>query len=782
MIWNYIKSAIRNIRKQKGYALINILGLSIGLAATILIMLWVVNELSFNRNNENASKIYRVVQQQMYTSGPLTTPCMPGPMAGDLKRDFPEFIDVFRFYEISGVVSYGDRRFADYVQMADSGLFSVFSFNFLQGSPETALQPYTTILSQKGAEKYFGDENPIGKVIKLNDELSLKVNGVIENPPENSSFDKEIFVPFHHLEDLGWTLDRYGWNTFYIYVQLPKNVEYTAVNEKIKHYMREVRDDDELEVEMFLFPLTKERLYSYTGSPAQITGIYIFSIIATFILLIACINFMNLSTARASKRGREIGLRKVVGAQRRQLTMQFISESVLMSFFALLIAIILVILLLPTFNDLTEKNLSFDLLNPFTLLALIAIALLTGLIAGSYPALYLATLNPLKTIRKSTGGISGNPWFRRSLVVFQFVLSIGLIISTIVIYRQVTYIQGKNLGMNKENVIYARIRGDLDESFYDFKSKVLQNPNVLNVSRSSHLPFYVGSNSGGLDWLGKDSDDDVLIGFERADYDYIETMQMEMADGRFFEKGYSTDTSAVVLNESAIKTMGMEDPVGKWISFGEEESDRFTIVGVIKDFHFLPFNHEIEPLSIFFGQERSTFMLVKVDGQNTESAIEHIENTWNSFLPAFPFEYKFLDEYYGRIYSDETRLAKLLKYFAILAIIISCLGLFGLASFTAEQRTKEIGIRKVLGSSIGKIILLQQKEFILIVVVANIISWPLTWYFMNDWLNSYAYKIHLSAMFFIIAGVLSLAITILTVFFLAYKAALKNPVDAIKFE
>jgi len=407
---------------------------------------------------------------------------------------------------------------------------------------------------------------------------------------------------------------------------------------------------------------------------------------------------------------------------------------------------------------------------------------LTGLVAGSYPALYLATLNPLKTIRKSTGGLSGNPWFRRSLVVFQFVLSIGLIISTVVIYRQITFIQSKNLGMNKENVIYARIRGDLGERFYDFKSKLLQNPNVKSVSRSSHLPFYVGSNSGGLGWLGKDSDDDVLIGFERADYDYTETMQMQMVDGRFFEKGFSIDTSAVVVNESAIKTMGMEDPVGKWISFGDEEADRYTIVGVIKDFHFLPFNHEIEPLSIFFGQENTTFMLVKVEGQNTKAAIGHIEDTWNSFLPSFPFEYKFLDDYYGRIYSDETRLAKLLKYFAILAIIISCLGLFGLASFTAEQRTKEIGIRKVLGSSIGKIILLQQKEFFWIVVVANIIAWPLTWYFMSDWLDNYAYKINLSMIFFVLAGGLSLLITFLTVFFLAYRAAVKNPVDAIKYE
>ncbi len=782
MIWNYLKSAIRNIRTQKGYAFINILGLSIGLAATILIMLWVVNELSFNRNNKNFSNIYRVVQQQMYSSGPLTTPCMPGPLAADLKNDFPEFVDVFRFYEISGVISYKEKRFADYVQLADSGLFNVFSFQFLQGSPKTALQPYTTILSRKGAEKYFGDEDPMGKVLKLNNELSLRVNGIIENPPENSSFDKEIFIPFQHLKDLGWTIDRYGWNTFYIYVQLPENVDYAQVNDKIKDYFKKIRDDDELQVELFLFPLKNERLYSFTGAPAQITNIYIFSIIAIFILLIACINFMNLATARASKRGREIGLRKVVGAQQRQLIFQFISESVVMALLALVISIILTTLFLPTFNDLTEKTLTFNLLNPYTIITLLGIALLTGLVAGSYPAFYMATLNPLKTIRKSTSGVSGNPWFRRSLVVFQFVLSIGLIISTIVIYKQITYIQDKNLGMNKENVIYARVRGDMPENFYDFKNKILQDPNVIDASRSSHIPFYVGSNSGGLGWLGKDTDDDVLIGFERADWDYLETMQMELVEGRFFEQGYSTDSTAVVVNESAIKTMGMKDPIGKWISFGDDEADRYTIIGVLKDFHFLPFNHEIEPLSVFFQPQESQFMLIKVNGQKTEEAIAHIEKTWNNFLPAFPFEYRFLDDYYGKIYSDEASLARLIKYFAILAIIISCLGLFGLASFTAAQRTKEIGIRKVLGSSIGKIIILQQREFIWLVVVANVISWPVSWYFMNNWLDSYVYKINLSFIFFFIAGGLSLAITFLTVFFLAYRAALKNPVDAIKYE
>ena len=783
MFRNYLKTALRNTLRQKGYALINILGLSIGLAATILIMLWVVDELSYNKNNENYNNIYRVVQQQMYTSGPLTTPCMPGPLAADLKRDFPEFVDVFRYFQISGVINIDDKKFADFIQLADSGLFNVFSFNFIQGSPETALQPYTAILSEKGAEKYFGDEDPMGKVIKLNDEVSFRVNGIIENPPENSSFDSELFLPFHHLEDIGWDLSQYGWNSFYVYVQLPENVNYKDVNEKIELYMQKVRNDPEAQLKMFLFPLGKQRLYSFTGEPRQITNIYIFSIIASFILLLACINFMNLSTARASKRGREIGLRKVVGAVKRQLIYQFISESLLMAFMALIIAVILVNIFMPVFNDLTDKNLMLDILNPNIFFTLVGIALFTGLIAGSYPAFYLSAQNPVKTIRISTSsGMGGNRWFRRSLVVFQFVLSIGLIICTIIIYKQITYINDKDLGMNKDNVIYARIRGDLNQNFKDFKNRIKQEPSVMEVSRSSSIPFYVGSNTGGLQWMGKENDDDVLIGFTRADHDYVETMQMELVDGRFFEEGYGTDTSAVVLNENAIKTMGMEDPIGKWISFGDEEADRITIIGVLKDFNFLPLNNEIEPLSIHYSETNYSFMLVKLNGQNTKQAIEHIESVWNQFLPTFPFEYRFMDDYYGRIYSDVEQLGKLIKYFSILAIIISCLGLFGLASFTAEQRTREIGIRKVLGSSIAKIVALQQREFMWLVVTANIISWPLAWYFMNDWLSSYAYKINLSFWIFFIAGALSMGITFLTVFLLSYRAALKNPVDSIKYE
>jgi len=781
MFKNYLKTAFRNIVRQKVYAIINILGLSIGIAAAILIMLWVTNELSFNRNNTNFDQIYRIVQQQQYSTRPLTTPCMPAPLAAAIRKDFPELIDLFRFYDVPGVISVGDKRFAQSVSYADSGLFKVFSFNFLKGSPETALQPYTAIITKKGAEKYFGNDDPMGKVIKLNNKISFKVNGIVENPPKNSSFTAELYLPFEHLHDIGFELDRYGWNSFYIYAQLNKNVDFQSVNQKIKHYFRKVRNDETQTTELFFFPLKKERLYDFNGDPGMITNVYIFSIIALFILLIACINFMNLSTARASKRGREIGLRKLVGAQRKQLIYQFISESILMSLVALVFALALVQIFLPLFNELTSTELALNIFNPLTAGLLPGIALLTGVIAGSYPAFYLSSLKPLITIRKSTNSDNGNPWFRRSLVIFQFVLSIGLIIITLVIYQQTNYINTKDLGMNKENVIYARLRGDLSKQFYDFKVRLLQNPGIINATRSSHLPFYIGSNSGGLCWEGKDTDDDVLIGFERGDHDYLETMQMQLALGRFFEKGYGTDTTAVVLNESAVKTMGMENPIGKWIGFNNGEV-KFNIIGVVNDFNFLPLTKEIEPMAIFYSTDDYNYMLLKVDGTKTAETIEYVEDLWNQYLPEFPFEYNFLDEFYGRIYANITRLSKLIRYFAVLAVLISCLGLFGLASFTAEQKTKEIGIRKVLGSSITRVLALQQREFFGLVLAANVISWPLAWYFMSDWLDTFVYKIVLSPILFISAGVLSIAITFLTVIFLSYRAAIKNPVDAIKYE
>jgi putative ABC transport system permease protein len=780
MFVSYLKIAIRNIVKQKGYSVINIVGLSVGLAAFILISLWIYHELSYDKHNRNFSRIYRFVQIQHYSTGPFTVSNMPGPLAADARRDFPEFEEVFRFFETSAVVSHGEKRFSEVITTADSGLFSVFDFEAVHGTLDDALSGgYTAVITRKAADKVFGETDVVGKTIRINDLNDFRITAVIENPPANSSFTNDIYIPFDYLQNMGQNLTHYGWNSYYIYGLMAPETDIAQFNEKFRHYFRTVRNDETITTELFLFPLAKERLYYYDGTPTNLKNITTFGIIAAFILLIACVNFMNLSTARASRRSREIGLRKVAGASRGQLIRQFLGESLVMSVISLVVALLWVQLLLPVFNDLTGKMLTLTLSQPRMLLTLAGITLLTGLIAGSYPALYLSSLRPA-IVMKNAGAARSNSWFRRGLVVFQFILSAGLIISTMVIYRQLDFMLNKDLGMNKANVVYFVFRGDLREKFDTFKGQLMQNPNVLGVSCSSHLPYMIGTNSGGFNWDGKDTDDDVLVSMLSADAGLPELMDYKLVSGRYLSNDYSTDTASVLINETTARIMGLDDPLGKWVQLGGEQ--RFNIVGVIKDFHFQKLHREIDPLMIFSNPDRTSYVLVRIDGHNTEETMEHIENTWAGFVPAFPFNARFLDHTYERFHVSEARLSKLIRYFTILAIIISCLGLFGLASYTAEQRTKEIGIRRVMGASVAGIILLQQREFMLLVLIANVISWPLAWYFMNNWLAGFAYKIYLHPAFFLLAGTLTLAITFLTVLYLAWRASLKNPVDAIKWE
>jgi putative ABC transport system permease protein len=781
MLINYLKIAIRNIVKQKGYSFINIVGLSVGLAAFILISLWIYHELSYDKHNRNYGRIYRFVQVQHYSTGPFTVSNMPSPLAADARRDFPEIEEVFRFFETSAVVGNAEKRFSEVITSADSGLFRVFDFEAVYGSLDNALTDgYTAVITRNAAEKIFNETDVVGKTIRINDQNDFRITAVIENPPANSTFANDVFIPFDYLQHMGHNLGQYGWNTYYIYALMTPGTDIERFNEKIRYYFRTVRNDETLTTELFLFPLAKERLYYYDGTPTNLKNITMFGIIATFILLIACVNFMNLSTARASRRNREIGLRKVAGASRCQLIGQFLGESLVMTFVSLMFALLIVQLLLPAFNDLTGKTLTLTLSDFKILLTLAGITLLTGLIAGSYPALYLSSLPPV-TVMKGQGGASrSNSWLRRCLVVFQFVLSAGLIISTLVIYRQLDFMLTKDLGMNKENVVYFVFRGDLRNKFDSFKGQLLQNPSVLGVSSASHLPFMIGSNSGGFTWDGKDADDDVLISLLFGDTDLPQLMDYQLIGGRHFSREFATDSASVLINESTSRIMGFDDPINKWLSWGEQA--RFNIIGVVKDFHFQKLNKEIDPLVIFNRPEQTYYVLARLSAHNTEETLEYIEDTWNSFVPAFPFNARFLDHTYERYHISEARLSRIIRYFTILAIIISCLGLFGLASYTAEQRTKEIGIRKVMGASAGSIILLQQREFLILALVANIIAWPLAWYFMHDWLNSFAFKIFLHPAFFIFATAITMIITFLTVLFLAWRASSKNPVDTIKWE
>jgi len=789
MFRNYLITSIRNLIRQKEFSIINISGLAIGMAISILIFLWVKHELSYNKFNENADRLYRLVQTQYYSSGPLTTPCMPGPIAKDIREEIPEIANSFMYYVVTATISYEDKLFTEEVRLADPELFDMFTFEFVEGDPNHVFDEINSVvLTEKMAEKIFDKEDPIGKIIKYNEDHSFKVTGIIKETPANSSFRFDICIPFEYIKNFGFTLDQYGWNTFYVYIQLENGIDYKQVNNKIKKYLenksreQNESEDDEYDsnIDLFLFPLTKIHLHSYSDSRGAIQYIYIFSAIAIFILLIACINFMNLATARSAKRSREISIRKTVGANRNNLINQFLGEAMIISFLAMLLALLLVWQLLPYFGELIEKNIIFDFGDYIFWLVLIGITLFVGLIAGSYPAFYLSKFNPVKTLRGGASKGKGNFYFRRILVVFQFTLSVGLIISAIVVNRQLSYLQNNKLGMDLNNVMYFSMRGESNEKFDVIKNELLKNPGIKSITRANSIPFYIGSNSGGFDWEGRDSDDDILIGFGVTDVDYIKTLDMKLVDGRYYDKNIQSDTGAIVINEKAAKAFSMDNPVGKWVTWGDDIKMR--IIGVVKDFHHLPMQYEIDPLVLVYSPDRCRLMFVKTIGGNEEEIQDQIKASWENIFPNFPYEPRKLKDIYDNAYTDEANLIKIIGYFSILAIFISCLGLFALAAYMAEQRTKEIGIRKVLGATMSGIVSLISKEFLKWVIIANIIAWPITWFVMHDWLNTYIYHTKLSPDIFLYALFLSFIIAMLTVAFQAVKSAIKKPVDAIKWE
>jgi predicted permease len=783
MIKNFFLSTLRNIMRYKGYSFINIAGLAIGMACSILIMVWVAHELSYDKFNEKSDKLYRLVQTQYYSTGPLTTTCMPGLIAKDLKEQYPEIEDAFMFYYIPGaVLSYGEKKFNEDIRMADPGLFRMFDFDFISGNPATAFDDlHSIVITSEMAEKYFPGEDPVGKLLRMNDEFNFKVTAVIEDISENSTFRFDFCIPFLFLEDLGRDLNRYGWNSYYSYIQLADGVTKEATENKIiKHIQDQSEEEDESNVDLWLHPLTKMHLYAVRGG-GPIQQVYILSIIAVFILLIACINFMNLSTARSSKRAREIGMRKVVGASRGEIIFQFLTDSLLLTFIAMIFSALLVVLILPAFNNLADSELSFNLLDPVNVLILLGVGLATGLLAGSYPAIFLSSFNPISVLKISNSGSKGSVLFRKILVVFQFSLSVILIIATIVIIRQQHFMQQKDLGIQTENVIYIDMGGNVKENYHAMKTELMREPSIVGVTRANTLPFRIGSNTGGFEWQDRDVDNDVLIGFSFAGYDYDDVLELEFKEGRYYSQEFATDTSnGIVVNESTVKIMNMKDPVGKWLELGD---NRWHIIGVMSDFHFLPLTYEISPLVLVYAEPENTeTMMIRIAGNNPKETIANIEEVWNRMNPAFPFSCEFLDKKYQELYESESRLAEIFKYFAFLAIFISCLGLLGLASFMAEQRTKEIGIRKTFGASIPAIVMLLTKDFTRLVIIANVIAIPLAWYFLGEWLNNYSYSTRLSADIFIIAFVLSMLIALLTISYQAIKAALMNPVEAIRTE
>jgi predicted permease len=784
---NYLKVALRNIRRHPGYSTINIAGLAIGLACCLFILIWVMDELSYDKFHENAPHLYRVEENQYYSGRVYHVTVTPYPLAPALKADFPEIIEATQYVGVGGqLIRYGEKAFFETgIRAVAPAFFRMFTFPFIKGDSNTALDdPFSLVISEEIAEKYFGEEDPIGKVFSVNNRYDMKVSGVMKNVPDNSYLQFDMVIPYALLEKVGAVSDSMGSNSILTFVQLQKGTSLPQINDKIRGFIKKHVPDSVTELELALYSrIHLHQYFGYGRDMGQIKYVYIFSLIAFFVLLIACINFMNLSTARSANRAREVGVRKVVGALKSHIIRQFYGESVIYAFIALAFAVILVVLLMSPFNNLSGKELSLGILGNWLILAgFLGVTLFTGLVAGSYPALFLSSFQPVKVIKGSLKSGAGSSLFRRILVVVQFALSIFLIIGTVVVYNQLHYMKNRDVGYDKEHLVYIPMRGQTGRFYEALKNALVRDPRILSVTGSSHRPSNIGSNSGGANWDGKDPDQVVLIGMSSVDYDFIDTIGIELTEGRSFSKEYGTDqTEAFIVNEEVAKLMGKESVVGENFSFVGRDGH---IIGVMKNFHYYSLRNKIEPLAIYMRppDQGFSYTLIRIPSENISASLDFVEETWQKVVLGFPFEYRFLVEDFEYYYRSEERMVDLLKYFSILAVFIACLGLFGLASFSAEQRTKEIGIRKVLGASAQQITLLLCKEFFVLVLMANIIAWPVAYFVMRNWLQDFAYRTSLGMLTFVLTMLLALIIALLTVSFQAVKAAIANPVDALKYE
>jgi ABC-type antimicrobial peptide transport system permease subunit len=793
MLKSYLSLILRIIVRNKIFSGINILGLSIGLTISYLIFLWVQDELSFDSFHQYADDICRVTVETPRPEGVFRAAVTPAPTGDYLENEIPEILDHVLLRPLSGkyLVEYAPevdasserKYYEEGIVCVDSSFFDLFSYKFLAGDPATAPRGNNFIILTKSiSDKFFADENPIGKTLTLdNNSWTGMVTGVIEDHPSNTHLTFDILLPIEIFSEFGTNM---GWGHFYFnnYVRLQAGTDPGSLTMKINETLEKVRTNSQIETIFSLQALQDIHLRSefdidYNDSSTEISQeVYVFSVIAIFILLIACLNFMMLSTARATSRALETGVRKVSGASKSKLIIQFLGESLFFAFVSFFIALIFMSLLLPFFNAFTEKDLSLNLAdNLGTWGIFLMITLLTGILAGLYPAFLLSSFNPLNIFkgRYSTG--SGGSGIRKVLVVLQFSISIGLIIGTIVVHEQLTFIRNLDLGYNKDHLIYLPTRGDFND--LDVFAKELRNyAGISNLTFSSDIPTNTIHLWGGNSWEGKEDDEQILAHFYTVDFDFVPTMKIDMAEGKNFNM--SSDSGNYILNEAAVKVFGITDPVGKWYEYS---SIRGEIIGVIKDFNYKSVHTKVEPMVLRVGQYYR-YIIIRLAGNNMSAAITHIKNQWEQYIPDYPFEFHFLDQELARNYGREQNMGVLFNYFALLAIFISCLGLFGLSAFMAQQRIKEIGIRKVMGASTGKVLALLTKNFSLLVLLANIIAWPVAWWALKNWLENFSYHTDISLWIFPVAGLLALAIALTTTAWQAYSAAITNPAETLKYE
>jgi putative ABC transport system permease protein len=808
MLGNYIKIALRGIIKSRFYSILNIMGLAIGFAAFIFIFMYVRSEISFDRYHEKADRIYRIESDFNISGKHDQFAIVPVPMGPALKLEYPEIEEFCRFNDVgNSLFKYGDKEFYEqHFYFVDSTLFDIFSYDLILGDPATCLvEPFSMVISQSASRKYFGDANPLGELIESGSGRQYKITGVMEDVPENSHlwFDGLLsgttLASIVGEEEFNSMEPGRFWNIgVYTFLLIRENAEMQSIHDKFSgfydKYMKAVGDSFNASFNLMSTPLTDTHFSGNLSSDlpkGSRAYIYIFSAIALFILLIAAINYMNMATARSAKRAREVGIRKVAGAYKKQLITQFLSESVLLALIGLLIGVALVYLLLPDFNNLSGKEFTFEIFtNTGFLITIISTTLLIGLLSGSYPAFYLSAFKPVSVLKGSGRGKGKKGGtLRKVLVVFQFAIAIAMIIGTIVVTNQLNFLKNKDMGFKKDHMVILELQDSTFRSKVEtYKKELLKNSNIQAVSNSTGIP---GNNS----WIQvvkmeKDTAmiDDAMI-LTLVDYDYLDTYELELINGRNFDRNMGTDAEeAVIVNETTVKQYGWDDnPLGKKIRWGFDLDGSggrtLKVIGVVKDFHFNSLHNKVEPIMLFMADFNKFYLSLKINPENFGETMQYVEDKWNELGAKRPFDYRMLEDTWGSMYEGEQKLGIIFTIATLLTIFIALLGLLGLSSFIAEQKTKEIGIRKVMGATIGNILGILYREFVVLIIIAFIIAIPVAVWQLSNWLDaSFVYHINISVASVLLAGIAALLISMITISFHTVKAGLGNPVDAIKYE
>ncbi|MDO9576487.1 MAG: ABC transporter permease [Candidatus Cloacimonadales bacterium] len=806
MFKNFIKVAIRNLLNRKFYSIINILGLSIGLTCTILIALFVQNELSYDKHHKNYHRIYRLESHFNIQESEDLFAATALPLGPALKLEYPQDVAEFcRFMDMdNNLFQYeGKQIFEENVYYADSTLTDVFTHEFISGSPQDALDdPNEMIITESFAKRIFGDIDPVGKTLETGNGIIFTITGLIKDVPHNSHLRFEAIASFITLKQF-FGAEQFDslesaafWNIgFYSYIMLTENGDiknvlnaYPEFNEK---YIKPVGDMINSKFQLMVQPLADVHLFSRVGydlPTGNIAYVYTFGIVALFLLLIGCINYMNLATAQSAGRAVEVSIRKVMGAQKQYLRWQFIFESILVATLAMILAFVAVELILPTFNDLADRDLTFGFVTNLDLvIGIFVTTFLVGLFSGSYPAFYLSSFIPVEVLKGKIGKNNGS--LRKILVLLQFSISIIMIIGTFTVIQQLNFLKDKDLGFDAENLVVLTIRDTLGvRNLQVFKDELNKHPQIIKVGTTSSVPgqdhaiivHLFETNDGSMEEKG--------INFVFVDHDYLETMNMHIIKGRSYDRNLQTDAEeSCLINEATAKVLGWgSDPIGKKLGFGANLDGTANlntkVIGVIKDFHYASLHNQVDPLLIMLSNDPQRNICLRIRQDNVESTLNFIEEKWHEFCPNFPFEYSFLDDNLNEQYVAEQKIGRVFTYFSFLCIFIACLGLFGLASYTAEQQTKEISVRKVMGASVSNIVFILSKEFSIWVILANIIAWPLAFFALKKWLQNFAYAVDQSLLTYFLAGITALLIALFTVSFRAIKAAQTNPAEALKYE